>query len=102
MAKKRSASELAKTMESTLGLEKGTGKKVLEFIQSQAIVDLRSSDYGAFELPGMIKVTTRFVDATPATTKKNPFKPGETINVPAKPPSTKIQVRVLKPFKEGL
>ena len=57
--------------------------------------------YGVFVLPGLVKVMKKKIPARPA--KKgvpNPFKPGETMDVKAKPASVKIKVRPLKALKE--
>ena len=58
------------------------------------------SKYGVFVLPGLVKVMKKKIPARPA--KKgvpNPFKPGETMDVKAKPATTKIKVRPLKNLK---
>lgn len=56
---------------------------------------------GAFTLPGLVKIEKKEVPAKPARYGvPNPFKPGETMDVPAKPATTKIKVRPLKGLKE--
>jgi hypothetical protein len=55
---------------------------------------------GTFAIPGLVKIEKKKVPARPA--KKgvpNPFKPGELMDVAAKPASTKIKVRALKSLK---
>lgn len=56
---------------------------------------------GEFVLPGLLKIQAQKVPARKA--KKgvpNPFKPGELMDVAAKPASTKVKVRPLKKLKD--
>jgi|TARA_B110000305_G_scaffold229078_1_gene279622 nucleoid DNA-binding protein len=56
---------------------------------------------GEFTLPGLIKIKT--VKKAASKARKgvpNPFRPGEVMNVAAKPASTKIKVLPLKGLKE--
>ena len=56
---------------------------------------------GSFTLPGLVKIDKKDVPAKPARTGvPNPFKPGETMDVAAKPASSKITVRPLKQLKD--
>ncbi len=56
---------------------------------------------GAFAIPGLVKIEKKKVPARPARKNvPNPFKPGELMNVAAKPASTKIKVRPLKSLKD--
>ena len=51
---------------------------------------------GVFAIPGLVKVEKKKVPARPARKNvPNPFKPGEMMNVAAKPASTKVKVRAL-------
>jgi DNA invertase Pin-like site-specific DNA recombinase len=55
---------------------------------------------GAFAIPGLVKIEKKKVPARPAKKNvPNPFKPGEMMNVKAKPASTKIKVRALGGLK---
>ena len=56
---------------------------------------------GQFTLPGLLKIKTVKKPATKA--KKgvpNPFRPGETMDVAAKPATTKVKVLPLKRLKD--
>jgi nucleoid DNA-binding protein len=56
---------------------------------------------GKFILPGLLKIEKKKVPARPARKGvPNPFKPGELMDVAAKPARTKIAVRALKNLKE--
>ena len=53
-----------------------------------------------FTLPGLVKIEKRRVPARKARKGvPNPFKPGELMDIPAKPATTKIKVRALKNLK---
>ena len=56
---------------------------------------------GAISIPGLVKLEKKKVPARPA--KKgvpNPFRPGELMDVKAKPAYNKIRVRALKNLKD--
>ena len=83
-------------------------KTELSKAQVSAVLDALSADIGAsldgagsFTIPGLVKIERKHVPAKPAKTGvPNPFKPGELMDVPAKPASTKITVRALKQLKD--
>ena len=53
-----------------------------------------------FTIPGLIKIEKKKVPARKARKNvPNPFKPGEMMDIAAKPASTKIKVRALKNLK---
>lgn len=59
------------------------------------------SGAGAFAIPGLLKIQKQNVPARPARFGvPNPFKPGELMDVKAKPASTKVKVRALKALKD--
>lgn len=56
---------------------------------------------GEFTLPGLLKIVTKKKPAQKARKGvPNPFKPGELMDVPAKPETTQVKVRPLKKLKE--
>jgi nucleoid DNA-binding protein len=74
---------------------------VFESLNGQIKKSLGRSGAGKFILPGLLKVEKKKVPARKA--KKgvpNPFKPGETMDVKAKPASTKVVLRALKNLKD--
>ncbi len=62
---------------------------------------VRKRAAGEFILPGLLKITT-VKKAARAARKNvpNPFKPGEVMDVPRKPASTRIRVTPLKKLKD--
>ena len=74
---------------------------VLESLSIQIEKSLGRRGPGMFTLPGLVKIEKRKVPARKARKGvPNPFKPGELMDIPAKPASTKIKVRALKSLKE--
>jgi nucleoid DNA-binding protein len=74
---------------------------VLEALAEEIRKSLSGRGAGAVSIPGLIKIEKKKVPARPA--KKgvpNPFKPGELMDVAAKPASTKVKVRALKNLKD--
>jgi len=80
-------------------LEKSQVAAVLEGLADMIKQSLEGP--GSFTLPGLVKIDKKDVPAKPARTGvPNPFKPGETMDVAAKPASSKISVRALKQLKD--
>jgi nucleoid DNA-binding protein len=55
---------------------------------------------GTFTLPGLAKLRLHRQKAQPAGTRPNPFKPGEMMEVKAKPARNKVRIRALKGLNE--
>ena len=101
-AKKRSMSktELVGRIADATELTKRDVNSVLESLSEQIEKSLGRRGPGMFTLPGLIKIEKRRVPARKARKGvPNPFKPGELMDIPAKPASTKIKVRPLKNLK---
>lgn len=80
-------------------LSKGQISEVLDALTADIGASL--SHAGSFTIPGLVKIELKHVPAKPARTGvPNPFKPGELMDVPAKPASSKITVRALKQLKD--
>jgi nucleoid DNA-binding protein len=80
-------------------LSKGQVTAVLDTLSAEIAASLDGA--GSFTIPGLVKIEKKHVPAKPARTGvPNPFKPGELMDVPAKPASTKITVRALKQLKD--
>lgn len=106
MAKKKMEKPLTKT-ELLTGIAEDTGltKKevaaVLVSLESSIKKSLGRTGCGKFVLPGLVKVEKVKVPARKARKGvPNPFKPGELMDVKAKPASTKIKARPLKTLKD--
>jgi nucleoid DNA-binding protein len=93
--------ELLTNIAEATELSKKEVAAVLENLAEEIRKSLSSRGAGAISIPGLIKIEKKKVPARPA--KKgvpNPFKPGELMDVAAKPASTKVKVRALKNLKD--
>jgi nucleoid DNA-binding protein len=74
---------------------------VFEALSGQIKKSLGNRGPGVFAIPGLVKIEKKKVPARPARKGvPNPFKPGEMMDIAAKPASTKIKVRALKSLKD--
>jgi nucleoid DNA-binding protein len=62
--------------------------------------ELGKKGSGVFTVPGLIKLTLKRYPATKATTKPDPFHPGQMMQVKAKPARNKVRPRALKGLNE--
>lgn len=84
------------------GLTKKQVASVFDAYSEFSRKELGKKGPGVVLLPGMAKIKAKRLPATKATTKPNPFKPGEMMTVKPKPPRTKISITALKAYKESL
>ena len=74
---------------------------VFEALEGQISKNLGRRGPGMFTIPGLVKIEKKKVPARKARKNvPNPFRPGEFMDVAAKPASTKVKVRALKGLKE--
>jgi nucleoid DNA-binding protein len=93
-------SELLGAIANDTDLSKKEVNAVLESLSTQIAKSLKRRGPGAFTLPGLLKIEKKKVPARKARKGvPNPFKPGELMDVAAKPASTKVKVRPLKNLK---
>ena len=105
MAKKTSAkapskSEVYASISETTGVSKKDVGAVLDALSAEIGKALSKKGSGAFQIPGLCKIIRVNKPAQPA--KKgvpNPFKPGELMDVAAKPAKNVVKVRALKNLK---
>jgi len=94
-------SELLNAIATECDLTRRQVSEVLVSMETQISKSLSRRGPGAFTIPGLVKIEKKHVPARPAKTGvPNPFKPGELMDVAAKPASTKIALRALKNLKE--
>lgn len=82
------------------GLTRNDVKRVFDELEVLVERHIKKRSCGEFVLPGLLKVVTK--KKPPQKAKKNvpnPFKPGEFMDVPAKPASIQVKVRPLKKLK---
>ena len=93
--------EILNDIADATGLAKKDVAAVLEALGEQIKKSLGRRGAGAFTIPGLLKIERKRVPARAA--KKgvpNPFKPGELMDVAARPASNKVKVRPLKNLKD--
>jgi len=74
---------------------------VLEALMEEIRKSLGATGSGVFTLPGLLKIEKRHFAARPAQRGlPNPFKPGQTMDRPARPAYSRIKVRALKTLKD--
>ncbi|MBY0308814.1 MAG: HU family DNA-binding protein [Phycisphaerales bacterium] len=104
-SKQRGKSELFKLLAEHTGLQRKQVASVFETLHRVMAVDLaKPADKKprVFVVPGLMKVQSIYKPATKATTRENPFKPGEMMEVKAKPARTVIKIRPLKGLKSAV
>jgi nucleoid DNA-binding protein len=83
------------------GLSKREVSSVMEELSDLIERHIKKRGCGEFTLPGLLKIKTVKRPARPARKGvPNPFKPGELMDVPKKPASTRVKVLPLKKLKE--
>ena len=55
---------------------------------------------GSFSMPGLFKISVTRKEATKASKRPNPFKPGEMMDVKAKPAHNVVKIRPLKALRD--
>jgi nucleoid DNA-binding protein len=103
VAKKKplTKSELLNAIAADTELTRRQVSEVLDSLSGQINRSLGRRGAGAFTLPGLVKIEKKKVPARKARKGvPNPFKPGELMDIAAKPASTKVKVRALKSLKD--
>lgn len=108
MAKKKAPAAKAPTkteIMNNIAEETGLAKKdvvaVFESLNSEIAAAVSKKGPGMFTIPGLCKIVVQDKPATPARKGvPNPFKPGELMDVPAKPAKRVVKVRPLKALKD--
>lgn len=100
-AKAPSKSEVLNNIAAATGMARKDVSAVIDALSNEIKKALGSRGPGMFAIPGLVKIEKKKVPARPAKKGvKNPFKPGELMDVPAKKAYTKVKVRALKGLKE--
>ena len=100
MEKPLTKTELLNNISEETGLKRADVASVLVSLEGSIKRSLGRSGCGKFVLPGLMKVEKVKVPARKARNGvPNPFKPGELMDVKAKPATSKIKVRPLKNLK---
>ena len=93
--------QIVQTLAEETNLSKNDVNAVLNSLGDLIEAHIKPRSGGVFKLPGLMKVQ---VVKKPATKARkgvpNPFRPGETMDVAAKPASRKVKILPLKNLKD--
>ena len=92
--------ELLEALSTGSALTKKQVGQVLDVLGEVIGKQLGKKGEGLFVLPGLLKITRVTRPARKAGKKPNPFKPGEMMDVKARPAHNVVKVRPLKKIKE--
>ena len=99
-AKAMTKTQLITAISDDTDLTRRQVNEVLDSLNTHISKSMGRRGPGMFTLPGLVKIEKKKVPARKARKNvPNPFKPGEMMDIPAKPASTKIKVRALKNLK---
>lgn len=101
LREKLTKAQLLSSMAENTGLTRKEVGSVLDELEAHIDRSLRKTGVGEFTLPGLMKITTVSKPARGARKNvPNPFRPGEVMDVAAKPASVQVKIRPLKKLKE--
>lgn len=98
-SKPRTKSEVYTTIADETGLARKQVASVFDSLSGIIRKDLAKGP-GVFAVPGLMKITVIKKPAVKAGTRPNPFKPGEMMQVKARPARKVVKVRPLKSLKD--
>jgi len=94
-------SQVVASVAEASGVSKKEVAAVIAALTAEIKKSLSARGPGLFAIPGLVKIEKKKVPARPARKGvPNPFKPGELMDVKAKPATIKIKVRALKALKD--
>ncbi len=98
--KAKSKTEVLTALAEATGLTRKDVGNVFTSLSELIGKEIGKKGPGMFSFPGLLKITVIRKPATKATTRKNPFKPDEMMEVKAKAARNVVKVRPLKSLKE--
>ena len=101
LKEKMTKAQMLTAISEKTGLTKVQVGSVMDELESLVDRSIRKRGVGEFTLPGLLKISTVKRPAKKARKNvPNPFKPGELMDVAAKPASIQVKIRPLKKLKE--
>ena len=99
--KKFTKTEILNEISSNTDVSKKEVAAVLDELAVLIERHIKKRAVGEFTLPGLLKIKSVVRPARPARKGvPNPFRPGETMDIPRKPATTRVKVLPLKKLKE--
>jgi nucleoid DNA-binding protein len=99
-AKAPTKTEILNAISETTGLARKDVSSVLDALSGEISKAVGKKGPGQFALPGLAKIVVQRKPARKAGTRPNPFKPGEMMDVAAKPAHNVVKIRPLKNLKD--
>lgn len=98
---KYTKSQILNTISENTGLTKKEVGSVLDELGDLIERHIKKRGVGEFTMPGLLKIKAVKRPARPARKNvPNPFRPGEFMDIPKKPATTRVKVLPLKKLKE--
>jgi nucleoid DNA-binding protein len=98
---KYTKTQILNTIADNTGLSRKQVSSVLDELTDLVERHIKKRGVGEFTLPGLLKIKAVKRPARPARKNvPNPFRPGETMDIPKKPATTRVKVLPLKKLKE--
>tara|TARA_B100001769_G_scaffold132127_1_gene103304 strand:+ start:406 stop:792 length:387 start_codon:yes stop_codon:yes gene_type:complete len=99
--KKYTKTEILNEISKRANVSKKEVVAVLDELDNLIERHIKKRAVGEFTLPGLLKIKCATRPARPARKNvPNPFRPGELMDIPRKPASTRVKVLPLKKLKE--
>ena len=93
--------QILHTLSGNTGLTRKEVSSVLDELGELIERHIKKRGVGEFTLPGLLKIKAVKRPARPARKNvPNPFRPGEFMDIPKKPATTRVKVLPLKKLKE--
>ncbi len=98
---KYTKTQILNTISENTGLTKKEVGSVLDELGDLIERHIKKRGVGEFTMPGLLKIKAVKRPARPARKNvPNPFRPGEFMDIPKKPATTRVKVLPLKKLKE--
>lgn len=101
IGEKMTKTQIVGAIAESTGLTKKQVSDVMGELENLIHGSIKKRSVGEITIPGLMKIYTKKIPAKKARKNvPNPFKPGEVMDVAAKPARTDVKVRPLKKMKE--
>lgn len=101
ISKKYTKTEILNEIAGNTDISKKDVAAVIEELSVLIERHIKKRSVGEFTLPGLLKIKSVVRPARPARKNvPNPFKPGELMDIPKKPATTRVKVLPLKKLKD--
>ena len=99
-SKPLSKTDMLNELAATTGHTRKEVAAVFEALSALIAKELGKKGPGSFSIPGLLRIKKIMKPATKGGTRPNPFKPGEMMDVKAKPAKNVVKTQPLKGLKD--